>query len=328
MPRQIEVLESRVLFTATAASLGAELGAINTTGATVKADLKALATGAKADLLLLTKDLKGSPKTNAALIKKAQTDETKFISLLGLDTNALLKASTVSKATVADGNGVVKAPTNAVLATKIGIDVSVLASVTTKPLAKLTTDSSTATVDADLTAVATANPTLSTVVTQATTARKHFDSLVATVLKDAGIYANKVAALRTDLATLQPVPTISPSLVGDYQGTFKTKPVAFGLGSISVPFEIHITSQTISSVTGSITAAGNSASGTITTTELSSGKLTLKISNTELTVNLIGVVNVNPTKKGLAPGSVITGVGTVSVLGYNIDGSFTVTKVS
>ena len=324
MSHLIQALESRRLLSATAASLGAELGAVNTTGATVKADLKALAAGAKADLSLLTKDLKGSASTNAALLKKAQTDETKYIKRISADVTALLNASAVSKSSVTDGNAVIKAPANAVLATKIGVDATALLTAATKPQTKLIADSSTATIDADLTAIATANPTI----TQATTARTHFDAFVAKLLTDANTYTNAVGTLRVDLTTLLPAPTTTPSLVGDYKGTFKTKAIAFGLGSVSVPFEILIISQTINSVTGSISAAGNSASGTITATEVTTGKLTLKISNTSLTVNLVGVVNVTTTKKGLPPGSVITGAGTVSVAGYNISGTFIVTKVT
>ena len=79
---------------------------------------------------------------------------------------------------------------------------------------------------------------------------------------------------------------------------------------------------------GSITAEGNTASGTITSSELSNGKVTLKISSPTLTINLVGVVNVTATKKGLPPGSVISGAGTATVAGFNIDGSFIVTKVT
>jgi len=317
-----------MLLTATATSLANELAAINTSGATVKADLKTLSTTAKTDLATISKDIKGTTSSNTTLFNKLGADEKTFLTKVSADVTALLAASTLSKKSAADGNATIKAPTNPALTAKITADTTALLTAATNPLAKLTTDSSTTTVDGDFTALSTANPTLATLLGHITTAKHDFDTLVGKLVADSGTYANKVDALKVDLTTLLPVPTVTPSLVGDYKGVFKTKPIAFGLGSVTLPFEILITSQTINSVTGTITAQGNSASGTIVAKELSNGKLSLTLNSSSLTISLSGVVNVTTTSKGLAPGAQITGSGTATIAGFSISGLFNVIKVT
>ena len=323
-----QALESRMLLTATSTSLAAEMAAINTSGSAVKADLKLLTSTAKADLFAIGKDLKGSPATNVPLFKKLPADEKKFFTKVSADVNALLMAAVTSKKSAADGNASIQAPTNLALTAKVTADTTALLTAATKPQAKLTTDSSTATIDADISALSAANPTLATLLTQDATAKHDFDTGVAKLLTDAGTFTNKVDALKVDLSTLLPVPTVTPSLVGDYKGVFKTKPIVFGLGSLTLSFEILITSQTINSVTGTITAEGNSASGTIVAKELSNGKLSLTLVSPTLTISLSGVVNVTTTSKGLPPGSQITGSGTATIAGYSISGLFNVIKVT
>jgi hypothetical protein len=323
MSRFIQPLERRTLLTASASSLSADLTSINTDAAAVKADLTSLQTAATADFKSLVSDLKGSSKTNLALLAKLRSDGNKYLAKLKADVNALLKGSALSAKGVKDGTATLANP-NAPASGNIKGDVNALAAAATNPLTKLTTDASTATLVADLNALA-GTKSLSTDVTKAA---NDLNSLSGKVVSDANKFGSAVNTLKTDLTTLLPQPTTTPSLIGDYKGTLKTKAVAFGIGSQTVDFELVITSQTINSVTGSITVKGNTASGTITATELSNGKLSLKINNSGITVTLNGTVNVNTTKGGLPPGSVISGSGSVNISGFSISGSFTATKVT
>ena len=54
----------------------------------------------------------------------------------------------------------------------------------------------------------------------------------------------------------------------------------------------------------------------------------MTLNNSGTTVTLTGKVNVVTTPKGLAPGSVISGSGTLNINGSSIDGDFTVTKIT
>jgi hypothetical protein len=320
MSRFIQPLESRTLLTATAASIAAETAAINTDSAAVKADLAALKTGALADLKTIGIDVKGSA-TNAPLFKALSAHERSFISKVSADATAMLKGSTTAARGAADGNAVAANPGNGAAANKIQGDITALAKADSTPLTKLTTDAATTTVDSDFVALNGGS-------SHAAGAMTHFDSLVAKLMADSTTYSNALGSLKTDLTTLLPAPTTTPSLIGDYQGTLKTKGIIFGIGAMTVPLEIIVTGQTLTSLTGSIIADGNTASGTITVTELTTGKVTMSLNDSGVTVTLNGKVNVVNTKTGFAPGSVISGSGTIDISGFSVDGDFTVTKIT
>src|SRR5258707_269523 len=91
--------------------------------------------------------------------------------------------------------------------------------------AELVAANTTAGMGGDLRALTAANPTLTTLATHATALKSHLDSLIGTLLSHAGTFNSAVNSLKTDLTTLLPVPTTTPSLVGDYKGTFTTKPI-------------------------------------------------------------------------------------------------------
>jgi len=342
MSRFVQALESRTLLTATNTSLAAELTTVNTNAAAVKADLATLTATAKADMKAITTDLKGSAKTNVPLLKKLQSDENKWLTKIKNHTNALLRAASLSAKGVADGDAFLAAPTKLSLQSKIVGDVNALNVATTAPLAALTADIPSATISADITALTTANPTNTTLAND--TSRITSDlletqlgpgvsqSILVTVsgqlVNDAGKFSMAVSALTTDLATLEPAPTTTPSLVGDYKGTLKTKGVIFGIGATKVSFELDITSQTLDSVEGKIIVDGQTASGTITSRELTNGKVNLTLDDSGVTITLNGKVNVTPTATGLAPGSVISGSGSISIAGFSIDGDFSATKTT
>jgi hypothetical protein len=327
MPRFIEPLEGRTLLTATSTSIASELAAINTAATAVKTDMASLKTTAAADLKTITTDLKGSPKTNAPLLKKLGADEKILLAKINTDVNSLLKGSATAAKGAADGTAAAASPTSGALANKVQGDVNKLATVS-NPLTKLQTDANDSVVSADLANLGTANPSISGFTSQVNDSKTRLDNAINTLLADAKTYSNALGSLKTDLTTLLPAPTTSPSLIGDYQGTVKTKAVAFGLGSVTEPLEINVTGQTINTLTGSITVAGHTASGTITVKELTTGNVTMTLNDSGTTVTLTGKVNVATTGTGLPPGSVISGSGTLNIAGFNIKGDFTVTKVS
>ncbi len=342
MSRFVQILESRTLLTATNSSLAAELATVNTNAAAVKADLATLTATAKVDMKAIATDLKGTSKTNVPLLKKLQGDENKWLTKIKNNTNALLRAAPLSAKGVADGDAFLAAPTKLSLQSKIVGDVNALNVATTAPLAALTADIPSATISADVTALTTANPTNTTL---AADASRITISLLQTqigpgvsqaisitdsghLVSDAGSFSTAVSALNTDLATLEPAPTTTPSLVGDYKGTMKTKGFIFGIGATKVSFELDITSQTLDSVEGKIIVDGQTASGTITSRELTNGKVNLTLDDSGVTITLNGKVNVTPTAQGLPPGSVISGSGSISIAGFSIDGDFSATKTT
>ncbi len=328
MSRFVQALESRTLLTATNSSLAAELATVNTNAAAVKADLATLTATAKADMKSISTDLKGTAKTNVPLLKKLQGDENKWLTKIKNNTNALLRAASASAKGVADGDAFLAAPTKLSLQSKIVGDVNVLNIATTAPLAAVTTNVSTTTLAADLAALTTANPTNTALAADAIKTTTDLNTNSGKLVSDAGLLSTAVGALNTDLATLEPAPTTTPSLVGDYKGTMKTKGVIFGIGATKVSFELDITSQTLNSVEGKIIVDGQTASGTITSRELTNGKVNLTLDDSGVTITLNGKVNVTPTATGLAPGSVISGSGSISIAGFSIDGDFSATKTT
>lgn len=328
MSRFVQPLESRTLLTATNSSLAAELTTVNTNAAAVKADLATLTAAAKADMKAIATDLKGTSRTNVPLLKKLQGDENKWLTKIRNNTNALLHAANASARGVADGDAFLAAPTKLSLQSRIVGDVNALNIATTAPLAALTANVSTTTLAADLAALTTANPTNKSLSDDATKTTTDLNTDSGKLVADAGLLSTAVGALNTDLATLEPAPTTTPSLVGDYKGTMKTKGIIFGIGATKVSFELDITSQTLNSVDGKIIVDGQTASGTITSRELTNGKVNLTLDDSGVTITLNGKVNVTPTATGLAPGSVISGSGSISIAGFSIDGDFSATKTT
>jgi len=328
MSRFIQPLEGRTLLSATSTSIANELTAVQTAGSAVQADLLALQTTSKADLGKITADLKGSPKTNVPLLKKLAKDQGALVAKIKADTALLLKGTASSTKGAADGNAIVANPALGTNPAKIQADVTKLATASSA-LSKLQTDAAnTSTVNSDVDALTTANPTLTALTTDGTADKTDLAAAINKLLADATTYSNALGSLKTDLSTLLPQPTTTPSLIGDYKGTLKTKSIAFGLGSQTVDFEIIVTNQTLTTLTGTIIADGNSASGTIEVTELTTGKLTMKLVDSGTTVTLNGKVNVVTTGAGLPPGSVISGSGTANINGNDIKGDFVVTKIS
>jgi len=327
MSRFIQPLERRTLLTATATSLAAESAAVATAAPPVQADLLALQLAAKTDLAAITLDLKGSPKTNAPLLRFLKRDTNQFVNKEKSDVTALLRATPKTAKGAADGSALLIAPTVPALQAKIPNDIAPLTLTNTR-FATLTADSLTTTVDTDLTNLTTANPTNTALTTDANKLNTDLTSLTATLLTDAAAYNSAVTTFKNDLSTLLPQPTTSPSLVGDYQGTLKTNGIIFGIGAQTYDLEINVISQTTDAITGTITLDRHSFSGTIPSTELTNGKVSFQTTQSGITLTLNGKINVTTTTKGLPPGSTINGTGTIDINGFDVNGNFSLTKVT
>jgi hypothetical protein len=326
MSRFIQALECRALLSVSTTSLANDLTNVNTDAAALKADLATLQSTAAADLKTLRTDLKSSK--SGSLLSKLAADGTKYLVKLKSDVNALLKETNVSAKGVKDGDGVLATPNNLTLRQNVRADVKALGTTTTL-LSKLTADASTTGLTADITAITSANPSNTSLANDAGKAKNDLNNLSGKLVSYANHFSSAEGTLETDLTPLEPIvpmPTTTPSLVGDYKGTLKTKPVAFGLGSVTVSFELNITSQTLNSLTGTISISGASFSGTMTATELTNGQVNLKINSSGVTVTLNGSVNIFTTKGGAAPGTVITGSGQASLAGVSYSGTFSATK--
>ncbi|HLZ08219.1 MAG TPA: hypothetical protein VKT80_06520, partial [Chloroflexota bacterium] len=113
-------------------------------------------------------------------------------------------------------------PANGALANKIQGDVNKLGTLGTF-LTKLKADANDATVSTDMATLRDANPSISGFASEVNDSKTRLDNAINTLIADATTYTNAGGTMKTDLATLLPQPTTNPSLIGDYQGTIKTK---------------------------------------------------------------------------------------------------------
>jgi len=88
----------------------------------------------------------------------------------------------------------------------------------------------------------------------------------------------------------KPAPTTTPSLVHDYVGTLKTGGILFGLGSITTTFDLKVTAQTLTSITGTASVEGHRVSGLLTGKLLTNGNFAYKISGDGLGFIMTGHV--------------------------------------
>ena len=202
MSTLIQPLESRRLFSVTAATLAADLSATKTTGAAVKTALASITKVAVSDLKSLKADLKGSASTsNKSLLKAVTTDENQLVSKLKADVAALLKAGTVAKRGAADGASLLKKST-AKLVTKVHADITALSSATAAPLATLNTDAHGSAVNAALTSLLSANTSNATLANDVAKTNSDNTTLGTAIVTKSQAFGSAVGALGTDLSAL------------------------------------------------------------------------------------------------------------------------------
>lgn len=336
MNNWVQSMESRVLFAATAAGLAADLATIKADAAAIKVDNTNLNAVSKADRKAIATDLKAAPKTasktNAPLLRTFNTDDGLILQRLQNNLMAMLLVQLDATAGVSNADKVIAKPTNIAAQSTVAGDIFALNNAPTHPLSRLpVVESETSQITTDLAALTAANPTLTQLATDAAKTPTDLSPIFTQLNADANAYVAALAALATDLMPYEPPPTTSPSLVGDYNGYITTNGVnvlGSTVGQQTFAFELNIASQTLTTLSGTITADGNSASGTIAVTELVTGHVVMKVVNSSATIILQGSLNLKPTKHGLPPGAVITGTGDLNFNGNDIAGSFAVSKTS
>jgi hypothetical protein len=205
MSRFIQSLESRTLFAVTAPTLAADLSAITGDDKAVRTDLTSLQKSAAADQKTLSADLKGSGSANAALLRMLKVDENRALAAIKKDVNSLLKATSLSRKSVNQGQALIKKPTSTSLQKNVSADVNSLNTATTAPLSNLQSDTMGTGVGSDLTAITNANPSNTALATDVATARSDLSTLGTALTTGAQKYSTDVHTLASDLSTLVPI---------------------------------------------------------------------------------------------------------------------------
>lgn len=265
MSRFIQSLESRRLLSVTKAGLLADRALILADAAAAKADLKVLAATAQADTRTIQTDLKGSAKTNTPLLRTLKADEVKVLALSRKDVNVLLGRSLgLVNRSIAIGDALL-VKNNAQLEAKLAADVAALGTVTAAPLAALEADSQGAGIGAALLVLIEANPTDTTLATDAAKLQTDTGAQDSAFIAAATKFQTDVAVQTT--TDLNQVPASSPSgpggsipsLVGTLNGS-ATATSGNNVGRVST-LVVHITSESSSGVltgTATITNPGQS----------------------------------------------------------------------
>jgi hypothetical protein len=118
------------------------------------------------------------------------------------------------------------------------------------------------------------------------------DSATASAAAHLGL-APVEASLNAGKAKAKVVNTTTPSLVHNYFGKLKTSGVIFGFGSRQLDFELLITDQTLTSITGHFSVGGNSGDGTLKGFEKTNGRFSYSIKTNGFTFKMDGKVSNN-----------------------------------
>ena len=118
--------------------------------------------------------------------------------------------------------------------------------------------------------------------------------------------------------------TISPSMVHDYIGTI-VKKGPFGIKILSADFEMNVASQTLTSITGTASIAGNSITGTLTGGVKLNRTFVFRIKGKGVSFAMAGTLSKDGTSilKGSAAIAVSAGAVSSIPTGFKADGTFT-----
>ena len=196
----LESLESRLFLSATPAQISAALKVIKTQGSVVSANLKVLDKMGKADIAVVTADVKRlkAASTQASLVKAAVGAEKTLVSTLAKDLSG--GASSINKLVsrlVADEKKLTKTPTSATLLAKVASDNSLLTSALSAFRSKLSSDRSSENLSTALNAIATANSTDAKTGTDVTTAETDINDNLDTFTASVTTYTTDISALQT-----------------------------------------------------------------------------------------------------------------------------------
>jgi len=159
-----EKLEGRDLFSATTATIFADLIQVSKDATQLQRDLRSYMPAIQADLKTVFVDLKKQPnfKANLPLFTKLLRDEVKCVVTLGGDFAQIMKAETAGmNRVITDAFKLMAKPADPTLQAKLGTDIAGAQAAAVAPTTKFVNDliGFATTLTADMTALTDANPT-------------------------------------------------------------------------------------------------------------------------------------------------------------------------
>lgn len=173
-----EQLEGREFFSATTATIFADLIKVSKDAAQIQNDLRGYIPALQADLKPVAVDLKALPlsKANIQLLTKLRTDQVKAVVTLAQDYRTLMVVSTkaMTKVTM-DAFMLMAKPNDEAVKAKLAADITAAQSAAAAPTAKFMTDleACATTLSADVTALIAANPTATKLATDLQAVQSH-----------------------------------------------------------------------------------------------------------------------------------------------------------
>ena len=305
MSRFIQSLESRQLLSAVPVdkpTLVADQALVVADGAAARADLRSLAAVVRTDTAKIQTDLRGLPKTNLVLMRTLRTDEAKLLAHVTVDLNQLLNPGTaVARQSTAAG-GLLLTRATLGLQARVGAEVTALGTITVAPLAKFQDDLQGTAVLADLQALVDANPTATTLATDAAQMMTDTSDAATTLGNSASAFATDVGGLAADLGSALANSSLLPMLTGTYSGSAR-KTGGNHIGQVTA-LTMDITSE----------GTDGSLSGSLMIAETGNGPATLTLTGT---VSDTGAFTASVTDGGNND-SVLTG----KVVGTTITGTY------
>lgn len=255
MSRFIQSLESRTLFSAGPVdkpTLLADEALVVADGAAARADLRSLAAVVRTDTAKIQVDLRGLPKTNLPLMRTLRVDEARLLAQTTVDLNMLLNPATaLSRQSTAAGVLLLTKATLGLQA-RVGADVTALGNVTVAPLAKFQADFQDTAINTDLQALLDANPSATTLSTDAGQMMTDTSADADTLNTAVSAFATDVGALGADLSSALSNSSLLPTVTGTYTGS-ATATAGKNIGRVST-LSVVITSEgTDGSLSGSLT---------------------------------------------------------------------------
>jgi hypothetical protein len=207
MSQFIQSLESRVLMSASSATLSTDLSTIVADATTTRAASKSLQSTALSDERIIAADLRGlsNKSSNRVLLLKAQVDEARLFSRTAVaEANLLITGSARSRHAVGDGRILLAHPTNASLKAHVAGHVTNLNTVIPAELNVLQSDVANLvqTWVADLNAIAAANPGSSTLAAAVQTAQNDVSTHAGALTSAATKFQTDIAILGNDLLSI------------------------------------------------------------------------------------------------------------------------------
>ena len=203
--RFIDALERRQLFSASAATLSADLSDALSEIKAVRGILTAARSTELADRKTFLADLRpASSRANAKLVAQLERDDARdWAKTFEADTALMVKGSALCRRAADDGILLLKRPTNAALNTRVSTEASALAGQIATLLSTVQNQfvAGNQTRDADMSAIVSANPSIPALSSDLQSTEKHLGGASGELGGTAALTQSQVSALATDLTT-------------------------------------------------------------------------------------------------------------------------------